>query len=134
MESKPVKSSTRITEVPSYYSRIAIVIFTIIFSAIYGGVLLSMNITEKRTRWIVIVSSILYTLGSITFVRQVTSLDELVGLANLIGAILLAHPVWNICIDNETTFLPRPFGKLLLISIFVYTALILAIMLANPEN
>src|SRR4051812_11319180 len=93
---KPVKTNpwTRniVTdpEAPAFYSPRAIWAFSIFFTVIFGAVLLSFNLANKREKWIVIGIGTAYTIVAITLINLLpsTSVGITIGL-NAAGAYIL---------------------------------------------
>ena len=81
-----------ITEIlPELYSKSVITAFCILFSTIFGGVILMSNLRKKeehKGRWQVLIFSILYTVGMIYTVYSTGTSNFTLPL-NILGAIIL---------------------------------------------
>ncbi len=127
---------------PSYFSPRAINIFTILFGAIYGAILLAINFNKsgnKKAVWEVVIFGILYTIGISLLMRLIPVpapkqqvllflYSALQVLFNVLGAFLLIRFFWKKYIGTDTPFTARPIGNLIFISILVVIGIVYLLM------
>lgn len=92
--------------VPAYYSQMGIWWFSILFSTLFGAILLSINLQNRRDKWVVIGFGITYFVLIFTvFERAGPSSATLtsVGL-NSIGGMVLQTYFWNKYIGVHTPY------------------------------
>jgi len=123
------KSVVTDQDAPLLYSKGAIAAFSIIFSLIFGAVLLSSNINDKKKKWIVIGIGVTYTLIIVTIVNLAPSNRYWVLLLNTSGAVGLTTTFWDKYIGKETKYRAKPIWKPLIISVVVTAPFLLALIL-----
>jgi hypothetical protein len=134
--SKPVKTNqwtkniVTDPEAPAFYSPRAVWAFSLFFTVIFGAVLLSLNLTNKKDKWIVLGFGIAYT-GLVILVLNLlpkSNTGITIGL-NGAGAFLLTKYFWDEYVGAETKFRTKPIWKPLIISILIATPFVLAAIL-----
>lgn len=113
---------------PELYSQRAIWGFSTFFTVIFGAVLLSANLEDKKKKWIVIAFGAFYTLGAIVVLNQLPRNTGLTFLVNAAGAIILTSIFWDKYIGKQTKFRVKPIWKPLIISIIIMIPFILALL------
>lgn len=130
------------TLAPSYFSPRAINIFTILFGAIYGAILLAINFNKsgnKKAVWEVVIFGILYSIGISLLMRLIPVpapkqqvllflYSALQVLFNVLGAFLLTRVFWKKYIGTDTQFTARPIGNLIFISVLVVIGIVYLLM------
>lgn len=116
---------------PSYFSQGAVHLFSIVFSTLFGVILMAVNFYKagnKRALLEVIIFGILYNISTILLLPYIPNQQYIVlgynVLINVIGALILTQIFWRKYIGNDTEFKPRPIGKLMLVSLFVSVVLV----------
>ena len=115
-------------EAPQYYSQTAIWAFSVIFTVVFGAVLLASNLTDKKAKWTVIGFGALYTAIAATLLYQLPRNTGLTLAANAGGALILTEFFWNKYVGAATQFRTKPIWKPLIISLIIITPFILAII------
>ncbi|RYG18642.1 MAG: hypothetical protein EOO07_08510 [Chitinophagaceae bacterium] len=91
---------------PMYYSQMGIWWFSILFSVLFGAILLSLNLQNRRDKWVVIGFGITYVVFLFTIVERVdansATLTSLV--LNSIGGAVLQTYFWNKYIGMRTLY------------------------------
>lgn len=113
---------------PLLYSKGAIRAFSILFSTIFGAVLLSFNTNDTKSKWIVIGSGIIYTTLTIIIVNFIPSNTIWVFLLNTAGGMGLTSNFWDKYVGKEVKYRAKPIWKPLLISIAVTIPFLLALI------
>jgi len=134
-ESKPVKTNSWtkniVTDLDAtpFYSPRAVWGFSFFFTVIFGAVLLSSNLTDKKAKWIVIGFGIIYTTAVIIIINllQQPNTGLTLGL-NGVGAVILTELFWDKYVGKETKFRIKPIWKPLIISIIIMIPFLLAII------
>jgi hypothetical protein len=134
-ESKPVKTNSWTKNIvtdldaPQFYSPRTIWGFSVFFTVIFGAVLLTSNLTDKKAKWIVIGFGILYTIVVIVIVNLLSQPNTglTIGL-NGGGALILTNIFWGKYVGKETKFRTKPIWKPLIISILITIPFLLAII------
>ena len=128
LEDLPVMNESN----PKIYSKKAIFGFSIMFSAIFGAVLLMQNLKDigkKKEANIILLLSIIYTAITIYIVnipdKPITSLTYL---CNMIGGAILTEYFFKKSFPNEETFEKKKIWKPLIISILITIPFILALI------
>jgi len=112
---------------PLLYSKASIVFFTVIFSSLFGTVLLSMNIRDRIEKLRVMVFGVTYTIIALAFVNIVSESISIsrvfINMAlNIVGAFVLVVVLWKEQL-GEVRYRPRPIWKPLLISVIILVAI-----------
>ena len=124
-EPKPDENS------PTLYSKKLINTFTILFSVIFGGIMLAINLKAvNNTRGIypVIIFSVLYTALSIYILNLINVGTPGALAAGAIGALILNNVFWNKYIGKETLYHKKSYKMPLIIALSIFiplTALII---------
>jgi len=121
-------------EAPALYSQRAIWIFSVIFTVIFGAVLLSSNLKDKgNARWMVIAFGVLYT-GLAVFILSsihVTNSGLTIGI-NTAGAWIMNQFFWNKYVGAETKYRTKPIWVPLIVSIIITIPFLLALIYSQP--
>jgi hypothetical protein len=112
-------------DAPLLYSKRAIRAFSILFSTIFGAVLVASNITDTGRKWTVIGFGIVLTALSIVVANLVDQASA-VTLLNIAGGLGLISTFWDRYIGKETKYRAKPIWKPLIISLIIIIPFILA--------
>jgi len=104
---------------PLLYSRKAVLGFSIVFTVIFGAVLLSLNIERKVNKIKVIGFGVLFTTIAILLANVVSLPTFSVFFLNGLGGYLLSFDFWNKYVGRETKYRSKPIWIPLLISIII---------------
>jgi hypothetical protein len=118
---------------PQYYSHRAIWGFSTAFAVIFGAVLLSSNVRDKKAKWIIIGFGVLYTSIAIAILNQLPRNTGMTFLLNAGGAYLLTQIFWNKYLGRETKYRTKEIGKPLIISVVIIIPIILAVIYGGEE-
>jgi len=113
-------------DAPLLYSKIAISSFSLFFSAIFGAILLALNIGNKTNKIKAVVIGILFTIFAILIGNLVPNSSIYTLVINGIGGYLLATEFWNKYIGREIKYRTKPIWIPLLISIIITVPLLIA--------
>lgn len=123
-----------ITElIPALYSKRVIFMFCLLFSTIFGAVILMSNLNsvkENKGKWQVLLFALLYTAGHAYTVFNFST--TYIGLMlNLGGALILTEYFWNRYIGMEREFIRKSWTKPALASALITVPLIVAAVLTT---
>jgi hypothetical protein len=113
---------------PLLYSKGAIQGFSIFFSAIFGSVLLSSNLTDTKKKWVVIGFGIACTILTVIIANIIPSNTVLVLALNTGGGLFLTTNFWDKYVGKDTKFRAKPIWKPLIISVIITIPFILALI------
>jgi hypothetical protein len=113
---------------PMLYSKGTIRAFSILFSTMFGAVLLSSNINNSKRKLIVIAFGIIYTALTILIVNLMPSNTYWVLLLNTAGGVGLTSTFWDKFLGKEIKYRSKPIWKALLISIMITVPLLLVLI------
>lgn len=120
-----------ITEIlPELYSKRVIIAFSLIFSTIFGAVILMSNLKQKgeqRGRLQVLIFSIIYTIGMIFTINSLATTQLTIPL-NILGALILNEYFWNRYLGKDIPFEKKSWIKPALVSITVTIPFIIALI------
>ena len=121
-------------DLPKLYSKRVIYAFSIIFSTLFGTVLLMSNLkrTGNKKGWYeVLIFGIIYTAGLLITAASM-NMETNIGLPlNVIGALILNEYFWNRYIGKETKFEKKKWHKPAIISLVITLPLIYVILTAG---
>jgi len=115
-------------EAPELYSKRVITMFSAIFSAIFGAVLMMHNFKEvgnSKARNQVLVFGILYTIASILIINALNI--QAIAL-NFTGAAILTEFFWNKQLGKEIKYRKRSWIKPAIISVIITIPFVLAVI------
>ena len=119
-------------EIPKFYSKKAILGFSIFFSSIFGGILLMQNLKEigmeKEAKKVLNTSIILTLLPFLLAWFMEKEVSTYTFLANIIGGLLLSEFYFGLYIPKEQIFEIKKIWKPLLISLLITIPLIASVI------
>jgi hypothetical protein len=132
----PLSENSTETQVLSskIYSKGAIMGFSIIFSSIFGGVLLMQNLKDlgkKKEANIILGISIGYTIFSAILINLIESISSKAVFFNILGGVALSQFFFSKYIPNENQFKKKSILKPLIISIIIVVPFILVYIFSN---
>jgi len=120
---------------PVLYSRFSVRLFAILFSTLFGGILISINLKrlEKRREILFVLGfSLLYSYlvfyASTIYPRNATTITLIM---NLVGSLLLEEIFWKRYIGKHFKFRKQSIGGALLIGIGISVLLIYVMLSAS---
>lgn len=123
-----IKNVVTDPDAPLLYSQVAILMFSTIFTTIFGAILLALNIKDTKKKLKVIGIGIIFTTFAILISNLVPHPTILTMLANGVGGYLLVTEFWNKYIGSGTKYRTKPIWIPLIISLII-TALLLIEMI-----
>lgn len=115
-------------EAPLFYTPAAIWGFSVFFTVIFGAVLLSSNLSDKKSKWTVIGFGLLYTILAVSLLNVLPRNTFLTIIVNGFGALILTAVFWNRYIGKGTKFRAKPIWKPLIISLAITIPFLVAII------
>jgi hypothetical protein len=113
---------------PLLYSKGTIRGFCVVFTTIFGAVLLSSNIGNTKKKWTVIGFGIIYTGLTILIANVIPTNTFWVLLLNTAGGLGLTTTFWDKYVGKETQYRAKPIWKPLIISVIITIPFLLAII------
>jgi hypothetical protein len=129
IENNQIENSLEIeqNEIPKFYSKKAILGFSIFFSSIFGGILLMQNLKEigmkKEAKTVLNTSIILTVLPFLLAWLMEKEVSTYTLLANIIGGLVLSEFYFGLYIPKEQIFESKKIWKPLLISLLIIVPL-----------
>lgn len=121
-------------DLPKLYSKRVIYAFSIIFSIIFGTVLLMSNLKQtgnKKGWYEVLIFGIIYTAGLLITAASL-NMNTNIGLPlNLLGSLILNEYFWNRYIGKETKFEKKKWYKPAIISLIIILPFVYIILTAG---
>jgi heme/copper-type cytochrome/quinol oxidase subunit 4 len=115
-------------ETPKFYSKKAILGFSIFFSSIFGGILLMQNLKEigmkKEAKTVFTTSIILTILPFLLAWLMEKEVSTYTLLVNIIGGLVLSEFYFGLYIPKEQIFESKKIWKPLLISLIIIVPLL----------
>ncbi|MEW2920414.1 hypothetical protein AB1A65_03025 [Muricauda sp. ANG21] len=118
-------------DAPELHSKKVILVFSAIFSTIFGAVLLMYNMKQTNNgkgRIQVLIFGILYTILIMIIVNTLKTSFNISIILNLIGASVLNEYFWNKFIGKEFLYRKRSWIKPAIISVIITVPFILALI------
>ena len=122
---------TEDTNAPELHSKRVIMLFSAIFSTIFGSVLLMYNMKQtcnSRGRTQVLIFGILYTIATIVLINLLNIKTNLALLFNFAGAGILTEYFWNKFIGQEFKYRKRSWIKPAIISVLIVLPIFISII------
>ena len=119
-------------ELPTLYSKQALLGFTVFFSTIFGVVLLMSNLKimkKSKERIQVLLFGISFVFLNIFLIDFLPKNFLTTLIINFIGYLILAEYFWNKSLGKELRYKKKPIAKPLIISLLITFFLLLIIML-----
>lgn len=113
---------------PLLYSKVVIMVFSTIFTVIFGAILLSINIDKQNQKIKVIGFGVLFTSLAMLIGNLIPHSTSFVYLINLTGGYFLTSEFWNKYIGRETKYRTKPIWIPLIISIIIAVLLLIAMI------
>ena len=113
---------------PLFYSQIAILTFSTLFTVIFGAILFSLNLDNNKNKIKVLGFGTLCTIIAIAIGNLVPHSTFLILLANGGGGYFLSTDSWNKYIGRETKYRTKPIWIPIIISIIISALLLLAMI------
>jgi hypothetical protein len=113
---------------PLLYSHGVILAFSTIFTVIFGAVLLSINISDKKKKLTLIGFGILYTTLVIIISNLIPQISLLTIAMNAGGGFILTSTFWNKYVGKETKYRTKSIWAPLIISIVITIPFLLALI------
>jgi len=113
-------------DAPEYYSQTAIYVFSILFSVLFGSVMMAINLKGSKKQWAwPILFGLVFTIGFI-FLGQFlpNSSTGLSLIVNAVGVTIMYQMFWNKHIGKNTKYRVKPIWIPLIIGIILMVPLI----------
>ncbi|MDW5290027.1 hypothetical protein [Formosa sp. PL04] len=121
-ESLPPNAKSKAEALPELYSKLLILIISILFSTLFGSILLMANlkkIGQSKGRTQVLIFSLLYLFLPVILITVFNLDNNLSIFANVIGGFILTEYFWNKFIGKTFEYKRRDWAKPILISLAI---------------
>ncbi|MDX1543999.1 MAG: hypothetical protein R3214_08645 [Christiangramia sp.] len=129
------ETQSRTQEVlPRLYSKRVIYAFSVIFSCLFGTVLLMSNLkqlNERKARWEVLIFGVIFTVGTALTLNTVEMQVNLGIPLNILGGVILNEFFWNRYIGRDTEFEKKSWHKPAIISALITLPFAVALIAAG---
>jgi len=130
----PLEAETK----PAIYSKRVIYVFSVLFSAIFGGVLLMKNlrsIGEKKVANLILLGSIAYTILIIIIGNSINGNKSSFGILScLVGGAILSEYFFKKYFPDADSYEKKPFWIPLIIGIAIVAFIVLCTIYAGPDQ
>lgn len=116
---------------PELHSKNVIIVFSGLFSTIFGAVLLMYNMKQTKNpngRIQVLIFGILYTMATVFILNQLNTRSNIAFMINLLGGIVLNEYFWNKFIGKEFQYRKRSWIRPAIISVIISIPFVLAVI------
>ncbi|KIA90309.1 hypothetical protein OC25_24620 [Pedobacter kyungheensis] len=113
-------------DAPEYYSQTAIYVFSILFSVLFGAVMMAINLKNAGKRWgMPILFGLIFTLGFIFLSEFIPNRSSGITLiVNVLGVVIMYQLFWNKNIGKDTKYRAKPIWIPLIIAIILVIPLV----------
>lgn len=118
---------------PQLYSKSVIYAFSIIFSTLFGTILLMSNLKQignSKARLEVLIFGVIFTVGSILSLKTIEMQANFGLPLNIIGGLILNEFFWNRYIGKETEFEKKSWHKPAILSAVICIPFVIAMLYA----
>jgi len=125
-------NTTTDLDAPALYSQKAIYIFSILFSVLFGSIMLAYNLYTLRKPFIwAILFGLIYSSATIYFLEKYNGNLSMTFIANSLGAVVLYQLFWNRWISKQTKYRVKPLWVPLIVALVVFIPIIMMIINSN---
>ncbi len=113
---------------PTLYSEKVIYVFSILFSVLFGGILLAINLKEVDNRKGIaptIIFSLTYSILSVYILNRINASTTTTLIFALIGATLLNEIFWKKYIGKDIAYHRKSYIKPLIIALIIFVPIII---------
>lgn len=117
-------------DAPEYYSQTAIYLFSILFSVLFGSVMMAINLKNAGKRWgTPILFGLVFTFGQINLAQFIPNPSIGASLIiNAVGVAIMYQLFWNKSIGKDTKYRAKPIWVPLIIGILLIIPLVYFVM------
>ncbi|MBC7616886.1 MAG: hypothetical protein H7202_12545 [Pedobacter sp.] len=119
------KEAEESPDTPSYYPRQSLFIYAMLLPMLFAYVVFSLNLKNRRDKWVIIGFAITYTIFMITLGNRLNMPARIPILFNFIGAFVLEIFLWNRYIGKNVLYKNRSMLAPILIALGIWIPLIL---------
>lgn len=124
------KNVTTDSEALEFYSQKAIYIFSILFSVLFGSVMLAYNLRKARKPFVwAILFGLAYSAIAAYFIEKYNGSLPMTFVANSLGAVVLYQLFWNHWIGKQTTYRAKSIWIPVIIALIIFIPLIIMTIL-----
>jgi hypothetical protein len=126
------KNITTDSEALEFYSQKSIYIFSILFSVLFGSVMLAYNLRKVKKPFIwAILFGLTYSSLSVYFIEKYNGSLPMTFIANSLGAVVLYQLCWNRWIGKQTKYRAKSIWIPLIIALIIFIPLTILTILES---
>lgn len=126
------KNVTTDSEAPEFFSQNAIYIFSVLFSVLFGSVMLAYNLRKvKKPFWWAILFGLAYSFIAVYFLEKYNGSLPMTFIANGLGAVVLYQLFWNHWIGKQTKYRAKSIWIPLIIALIIFISLTILTILES---
>lgn len=118
-------------DAPEYYSKRVIVVFSVLFSVLFGSIMMAINVSKTQhaaKAVLVVLYGIAFTAIVVVIASNYNINTGIALISGYVGAFTMEHLFWNRYLGAKTLYRPKPFWIPLIIGIAFSAALIYLII------
>ena len=124
-------------DAPALYSRQAIYGFTFLCGALFGSIMMAINMAKIKNNnniiWVLLFGA-LYTILEVVIVQSAHTSNALSIILNIAGAIIMESLLWNRFIGNATFYRLKPIWiPLKTIGLLIFGVVLLSFFITPPQ-
>ena len=119
------KEADESPDTPIYYPRESLFIYAMLLPIIFAYVVFSLNLKNKRDKWVIIGFAVTYTIFMITLGNRLDMPARIPILFNFIAAFVLETFLWNKYIGKSVLYKKKSMWLPVLIALAIWVPLIL---------
>ncbi len=89
---------------PTYYFQRSIMVFSVVFSVIFGAVLIILNLKDNKCKYLMALYAIIYTAFILLFLNTINANTMMTIAANALCAYFLITVFWNRYVGRTTLY------------------------------
>ena len=114
---------------PALYSRKVIYVFTVLFSVIFGSIMLAINVSKTPNRSkaiLVVLAGLAYTIVLVMLAQRLHLGSGFTIITSVMGAYLMEMLFWDRYIGNSTLYRSKPYWIPLTVALVIVALILLA--------
>ena len=114
---------------PALYTRKVIYVFTVLFSVVFGSIMLAINVSKTPNRSkaiLVVLAGLAYTIVLVAIAQKLHLGQGFTIITSVMGAYLMEMLFWDRYIGNSTLYRAKPYWLPLTIALVIVALILLA--------
>jgi hypothetical protein len=115
-------------DAPELYSQKSIYVFSILFSVLFGSVMLAYNLYKVKKPFIwAILFGLIYSSGTVYVLEEYDGRLPMTFIVGALGAVVLYQLFWNRWIGSQTKYRAKPVWVPLIVALLIFIPIIIMI-------